>query len=43
MPATVSVRYPVQKFTVRLSGCEGQLDCASADIYRTGDIDGVLI
>jgi hypothetical protein len=42
MPARVSVRYPVQKFAVPLSGCEGRLDFASAQIYKTGDIDDYL-
>jgi hypothetical protein len=42
MPARVAVRYPVQKFAVPLSGCEGLLDWADAQVYRTGDIDDSL-
>jgi hypothetical protein len=38
MPARVSVRYPVQKFAIPLSGCAGVLSWAGADIYRTGDL-----
>jgi hypothetical protein len=43
MPARVSVRYPVQKFAVPLSGCAGLLSIAGADVYKTGDIDDFLL